>query len=140
MNKLQKPTRPRVVIADDHEHARIMTARLLSETHDIVGSAVNGQELLDITRDIQSDLVIVDVDMPVLSGLQALPLLVKQCPDSKIIVVTVTEDADLARHALALGANAFVIKSRLAKDLFSALVEVAAARNFVSPFRMESHN
>ena len=137
MNQKRKSPQ-RVVIADDHVHARHIIERLLVDTHYIVGSVADGRALIEIIQSVEPHLVVVDVDMPVLTGIQALPLIRCHCPDTDIIVVTVTEDKDLAKHALELGANAFVIKSRLAKDFDQALAAVASGRTFVSPFGMVS--
>lgn len=138
MKHKDKISPPRVVIADDHIHARQMIERFLVGTYDIVGSVGDGRALIEIVRAAEPNLVVVDVDMPVMTGIQALPLLRQYCPEANIVVMTVTEDEGLAKHALELGANAFVIKSRLAKDFDQALAAVALGRTFISSFGMAS--
>lgn len=133
MNAATVPPRLRAVIADDHERARTLISGLLAPTHQVVGAVEDGVQALEAARRLSPDLLLIDLDMPRLTGLEAVPPLRLACPRALIVIMTVSEDRSLAERALALGANAFVVKSRMAKDLAVAIAEAAAGRPFVSP-------
>ncbi len=124
---------PTAVIADDYANVRGAVTGLLAPTHEVVAAVGDGEALLEAAGSHRPDLLIVDINMPRVTGLQALPRLRALLPDALIIIITVTEDPALARQASALGANAFVLKSRLAKDLIRALSTAAEGDFYVSP-------
>ncbi|MCP4547879.1 MAG: response regulator transcription factor [bacterium] len=133
MCSIPKSGHPRAVIADDHAFVRRAVTGLLASTHEVVATVGDGEALLEAARNHEPDLLIVDINMPRLSGLEALPQLRSLLPNALIIIITVTEDQTLARQASALGANAFVLKSRLAKDLTRAMSAAAEGDIYVSP-------
>ncbi len=130
--------RPRAVIADDHESSRKMISTLLSRTHEVVAAVGDGEALLESAGDLAPDLIIVDVDMPRLTGIEALQRLRQQDSRALIMIVTVTEDRELALKALKLGANAFVVKSRLVRDFNNAISAATDGISFISPMGRKS--
>ncbi len=125
--------RTRVLLADDHE-AMLDRAKLLLEKElQVVGTVGDGQAALEAVAELNPDVLILDISMPVLSGIQAALLLKLTKSEVRIVFLTVHEDPDFAREALATGAQGFVVKPRLVTDLPVAIKEVLAGRSFVSP-------
>src|SRR5262245_19004448 len=96
--------------------------------------ASDGQSLIEKVEQLEPDLILLDISMPVLNGIEAARQLRSVGSRAKIIFLTVHEDADYVRGALLAGAQGYVVKSRLATDLRVALVDVLAGRTFVSAF------
>jgi DNA-binding NarL/FixJ family response regulator len=122
-----------VLLADDHADFRAATARLLASEFDVVETVGNGQAAVDDTSRLDPDLLVVDIGMPVLNGLQAARRLKAAGSRAKIVFLTVHDDADYVRAAQSAGGLGYVVKSRLASDLPIALREALAGRGFVSP-------
>jgi len=126
-------TKTRILLADDHPALLAETARLLGQEHDVVGTVADGLELLAAAKRLDPDLIVLDISMPGLGGFEAARRLKQTGCRSKLVFLTVWEDADFAREALALGADGYVVKSRLASDLIPAISEALAEHHFVSP-------
>ncbi len=125
--------RTRVLLADDHE-AMLDRAKLLLEKElQVVGTVGDGQAALEAVAELRPDVLILDISMPVLGGLQAALRLKQMKSKVRIVFLTVHEDPDFVREALAAGALGYVVKPRLATDLQVAIKEVLAGRSFVSP-------
>lgn len=127
------PHKPRILLADDHPALLAETARLLRQEHEVVGTVSNGVDLVEAAAQLDPDLIVLDISMPRLDGFGAAVRLKQSGCRSKLVFLTVWEDADFAREALALGGDAYVIKSRLATDLMPAVAEALAEHHFVSP-------
>jgi DNA-binding NarL/FixJ family response regulator len=125
--------RLRVLLADDNQRFRATTAQFLQAEFDIVKSFGDGQALLDEVRRLKPDIVLLDISMPVLDGIEAAQKLKAAGSPAKIIFLTMHEDPDHLDAALATGALGYVAKCRLVSDLLPALREVQAGRAFVSP-------
>jgi DNA-binding NarL/FixJ family response regulator len=132
-NPLITMKRMRVFLADDHEAVLRATAALLGPDFEIVGTATDGQSLIESTLRLKPDLLIVDISMPVLSGIEAIRRLRQTGATAKVVFLTVHDDPDFAQAAIAAGASGYVIKPRMASDLIPAIKEVLAGRSFVSP-------
>ena len=126
-------TRTRILLADDHAAALAQAAHVLGSQYEIAGTAANGLELLEAAERLDSDVIVLDISMPGLGGFEAARRLKQAGCRSKLVFLTVWEDADFVREAMAVGADAYVVKSRLASDLLLAVSEVLAGRKFVSP-------
>ena len=128
----------RDVLADDAPEMLDMVKHLLRKDCDIVGLAHNGEEALDAVARLDPDLVILDISMPLINGIQVARRLRERGHRAKVIFVTVHEDRDYIEAAWAAGALGYVLKSQLATDLMLALPEVLAGKTFSS--LLESKN
>src|SRR5215470_2895076 len=102
--------RPRVLLADDHVLMTEGLQSLLAGHVDLVGSAVDGRTLVDAAIRLKPDIVILDISMPVLNGIEAARQLRKRLPDTKLIFLTMHSDALYVREARRLGISAYVLK------------------------------
>ncbi len=103
----------RVIIGDDHQHAR-QAMRLILESDqmfEIVGEATHGKEVIQLTEELTPDLVLIDINMPVLDGLQATGILKERFPAIKIVIVTVSDDASDLFEAFKRGAQGYLLKN-----------------------------
>jgi DNA-binding NarL/FixJ family response regulator len=123
---------PRVVLADDAPEMLDLVKHLLGKDCDIVGLAHNGEEALDAVATLDPDLIILDISMPLIDGIQVARRLRERGHRAKIIFVTVHDDRDYVEAAWAAGALGYVFKSQLATDLMLALPEVLAGKAFSS--------
>ena len=125
--------RARVLLADDHEEFLAMEARLLEQDYDVVKEVNDGRSLLEEAARLEPDLLVLDISMPVLNGIEAAQQLQAAGCGARIVFLTVHDDPDYVRAALAVGALGYVVKCRLASDLLPAMKEALAGRSFVSP-------
>jgi len=123
----------RVLLADDHPHVLEKVTELLEPAYEIVGTAGDGQSLVNAAARLKPDILVIDVTMPVLDGIEAASRLKEDGSDSKIVFLTVHSDPDYARACLATGAFGFVVKARMSTDLLRAVKEALAGRIFISP-------
>jgi len=126
-------TQSRILLADDHPALLAETVDLLARDHEVVASVTNGLDLLEAAQRLDPDLIVLDNSMPGFNGFEAARRLNQAGCRSKLVFLTVWEDADFARQAMTLGASAYVVKSRLASDLPIAISETLAAHQFISP-------
>jgi DNA-binding NarL/FixJ family response regulator len=103
----------RILIGDDHEHARKAMRMIIESdpTFKIVGEAKNGQEVIQLTEQIMPDLILMDINMPVVNGLQATGIIKERFPYVKIVIVTVSDDASDLFEALKKGAQGYLLKN-----------------------------
>jgi DNA-binding NarL/FixJ family response regulator len=113
----------RLLIADDHALAREgVRAMLASETElEVIGEAQDGHEVLDLCRRLEPDLVLMDVRMPGVSGLDAAREIMVQCPATKVLMLTTYEDLDYLFEAVKAGAAGYVIKDATKRELVDAV-------------------
>jgi DNA-binding NarL/FixJ family response regulator len=116
-----------VLVADDHAMVREGMAEMLSLNEDIeiVAQAGDGREAIELARETSPDVVLLDVEMPVMGAQAALKQLLKLSPPPKVVIVTVFADRRLVRELLGLGASAFLAKSASSRDLLAAVRSVA---------------
>jgi DNA-binding NarL/FixJ family response regulator len=127
--------RARIVLADDHADFRICAAGFLEPEFELVASVGDGQALIRAAEENDPHLLLVDISMPVCDGFEAVRRLKSAGSCAKVVFVSVHQDQDFVRTALDLGADGYVLKSRLASDLIPALREALAGRKFVSASR-----
>ncbi len=125
--------RIRVVLADDHEPMLDRVAKLLITECDVVGTASDGRQAFEAAMDLKPDVIVLDISMPVMNGIETAHRLKKAGAEARIVFLTVHDDQDYAREALETGALGYVTKPRIASDLMAAINEVHAGRSFVSP-------
>jgi CheY-like chemotaxis protein len=118
--------RQQVLIADDHEMLRRGVRNTLQSEPDleICGEAVNGQDAVDKARELHPDLVILDINMPVLNGLVAVRQILRHCPNTKIIIFSVHDSDQTRQEIRAAGAHAFVSKGKVSHDLVRVVRDV----------------
>lgn len=126
-------TRTRVLLADDHRAVCDSVASLLELDFDVVGIVPNGRDLLIEAERLQPDVVVTDIAMPELDGIEAATRLRASNSTAKVIFLTVHDGAQIVRAGLAAGALGYVVKSRLTTDLIPAIHEVLAGHRFISP-------
>ena len=124
-----------ILIVDDHVVIRKGLRVLLSVKPGwkIVGEACNGREAIESARTLQPDLIITDISMPQLNGLDAIPRLLRAAPNTRIVVLSTHDEEDLIQIALRVGASAFVLKSDAEQNLLRAVEHVFKGKTFVSP-------
>jgi DNA-binding NarL/FixJ family response regulator len=125
--------RVRVLLADDHEDFLAVEARLLEPEFDVIEKVGDGRASVEAVARLGPDLLVLDIAMPVMNGIEAARQLHASRSPVKIVFLSVHDDPDYVRAALAAGALGYVVKCRLASDLLLALREVWAGRSFVSP-------
>ncbi len=126
-------TRPRVLLADDHRLLREAFARLLEPDCEVVGAVGDGRDLLDAAPRLRPDVVVLDVAMPLMNGLDAARELKRVMPEVKVIFLTMNEDPDLAAEAFRVGASGFLLKHAAAAELVQAIQEVSRGRAYITP-------
>jgi DNA-binding NarL/FixJ family response regulator len=123
----------RVLLADDHPEILTQTDGVLAGQFEVVGSVANGVDLIKAAAQLDPDVVVLDITMPGLDGIEAACRLKQSGCRAKLVFLTVHEDSDYVRAALRAGGSAYVIKARLASDLVSAVHEALEGNRFVSP-------
>jgi DNA-binding NarL/FixJ family response regulator len=125
--------RPRVLLADDHTLMLDGIKLMLQPEFDLVGSVEDGQELLRMASKHKPDVILVDISMPLLNGIDAARQLRKVLPSAKLIFVTMHADPDYVTEAFRLGASGYVLKRAAATELLTAIHEVLRGNKYVSP-------
>jgi DNA-binding NarL/FixJ family response regulator len=128
----------RVVLADDHTLVLEAFSILLSPDVDIVGTASDGRELIKIVRELKPDIVVTDISMPNLNGVDACMKLLKLAPKTKIIFLTVLNDPDVVAEVIRAGAKGYLLKSSASSELLQAIKAVAAGRTYITPLVTDS--
>jgi DNA-binding NarL/FixJ family response regulator len=125
--------RPRVLLADDHRLLREAFAQLLESGCEVVGAVADGRAVLDLAPVLRPDIVVLDIAMPLLNGLDAARQLMREMPAVKVIFLTVSEDPDLAAEAFRAGASGYLLKNSAASELLRAIEEVSQGRSYLTP-------
>ena len=125
--------RPSILIADDHRLFAESLRSMLSSSYDTVGIASNGRELTELAARHKPDLIVTDLSMPLLNGLDAVQILADMGLRSKVIVVTMHLDVNLAVQVFRAGASAFVLKTSTGDEFREALQTGAARWMLTSP-------
>jgi two-component system, NarL family, response regulator NreC len=124
-----------VVLVDDHAVVR-SGLRLLLDTQDdidVVGEAGNAKEAVFRTRALKPDVILLDIVMPGESGIEALPKLLKEAPETRVLVLSMQDDPSYVREAFAAGASGYVLKEAVDEEVVSAVREIAGGGRYVHP-------
>jgi DNA-binding NarL/FixJ family response regulator len=124
----------RIVIADDHIIVRQGIRRMIEEIGglEVVGEAGDGLELLNTAKDLTPNMIILDISMPNLRGIEAIRELKTICPDVKVLMLTMHKDMELLRHCISSGADGYMLKEDSDTELIAAVREVRQGRIYVS--------
>jgi DNA-binding NarL/FixJ family response regulator len=126
-------TRPRVLLADDHTLLLGAFEKLLSGECEIVGQVGDGRALVAAAESLKPDLIVLDISMPLLNGLEAGRQIKQKQRNVKLVFLTMNEDADLAAEAFRAGASAYLLKRSVASELLTAIREVMQGRSYITP-------
>jgi DNA-binding NarL/FixJ family response regulator len=130
-------TRPRVLLADDHTLLLGAFEKLLSGECEIVGQVGDGRALVAAAENLKPDLIVLDISMPLLNGLEAGRQIKQKLRNVKLVFLTMNEDADLAAEAFRAGASAYLLKRSVASELLTAIREVMQGRSYITPLMAE---
>jgi len=125
--------RTRILIADDHKMFAQGLQSLLEEEFDLLGIVADGQALVDTALVLNPDILLVDISMPVLNGLDAVRLLKGQGSSARVIFLTMHADDRLLAEAFRCGGVAYVLKQSAGEDLLHAIKQVLAGQKYVTP-------
>jgi DNA-binding NarL/FixJ family response regulator len=127
-------TRKRVLVADDLAPVLSTAAALLRESFDVVGTVSDGGAALEATLKLKPDLVVLDISMPVMSGIEVAEELKRQGNKAKVVFLTIHEDHDMVKTCRAAGGLGYVIKVLMDSDLIPAMNDALAGHIFTSHF------
>jgi DNA-binding NarL/FixJ family response regulator len=125
--------RPKVLIADDHAMLRAAFQKLLEQECDVVGCVADGRALLDAAQKLKPDIIVLDIAMPLLNGLDAGYQVKRMMPNVKLIFLTVNEDPEVTRQAFRMGASGYLVKNSAASELSQAIQNVMCGRCYITP-------
>ena len=123
----------RILLADDHVIVLEALKKLVESRWRVVGTATDGRSLITAAEKLLPDVVVADINMPNLNGMEACDQLKKKLPETKIIFLTVNEDAQMAEEAIRRGASGYLLKKAAASELFKAIQTAMAGRIYVTP-------
>lgn len=129
--------KPRVLLADDHALILGAFEKLLAGECDVVGQVGDGRALVTAVEALNPDVVVLDISMPLLNGLEAGRQIKQKSRNVKLVYLTMNEDPDLAAEAFRVGASGYLLKSSAASELTTAIREVAQGRTYITPLVAE---
>ena len=130
-------SRARVLLADDHVIFLDALTKLLESEFEVVGAATDGRALVSQASDLKPDVVVLDIGMPLLNGLDAGQQVKARRPEVRLIFLTQNQDADLAAEAFRRKASGYLLKNSAATELVTAIREAMRGRTYVSPLIAE---
>ncbi len=125
--------RCRVLLADDHTLLLEAFAKMLEHDYSVVGTVSDGRALLSAAAELMPDVIILDIAMPLLNGLDAARKLKKTMPKVKLIFLTMNEDPNVANEAFRAGASGYLLKTSALSELSKAIQEALGGRSYVTP-------
>src|SRR6476661_1500053 len=126
-------SRPRVLLADDHALLLGAFEKLLAGEFDVVGQVSDGRALVAEADKLRPDVIVLDISMPLLNGLEAGRQIKQKLRNVKLVFLTMNEDADLAAEAFRAGASAYLLKRSATSELPAAIREVMQGRSYITP-------
>jgi DNA-binding NarL/FixJ family response regulator len=125
----------RVMLADDHILVRRGVRRILEENAklDVVGEVGDGLELLNALNKTDANMIILDVSMPNLRGIEAIPEIRRIRPEAKVLILTMHKDEEYLYQAISAGADGYLLKEDAEKELFSAIESIQSGKIYISP-------
>lgn len=131
----EKAEKTRVVLADDHQLFREGVKRILDleEDMEVVAECSDGEEVTAVCRELQPDVVLMDINMPNVNGVEATQCLRDSCPNTRVIVLSIHDDEAYVFETLRLGASGYLLKDMEAEDLIEAVRMVASGNAYIHP-------
>ena len=126
-------SRPRILIADDHNLVAELCKRLLETEFDVVGVVVDGRALVRAAGELRPDVIVLDIAMPVLNGLDAGQQIKKSLPAVKLVYLTMNPDVEVAAEAFRRGAHGYLLKTCAAGELVLGVREALRGKSYMSP-------
>ena len=126
--------RPRIIVADDHDAMLDTVLSLLRPDFDVVGTVNNGKDLIREAHRLQPDVIVLDITMPVLNGIEAAHKIHEAGSTARLVFLTVHEESSFVNACFDEGALGYVTKARLRTDLIPAIRDAISGRHFISPF------
>jgi DNA-binding NarL/FixJ family response regulator len=126
-------SRPRVLLADDHRMVAEGVKSLLEEEFELTAVVEDGRELIEAARRLRPDVIVADISMPHLSGIEAMGQLKRDNPEVRVVFLTMHKDVAYARRALEAGASGYVLKHSAQAELFLAVRAALDGKIFISP-------
>ncbi|MEW6441690.1 MAG: response regulator transcription factor [bacterium] len=125
-----------IILADDHTLLRKGLKKILAEKAylEVIGEATDGMELLELLKKSSPDMVVLDISMPHLRGLEALHEIRILCPAVKVLVLTMHKDKTYLVQAISAGADGYLLKEDADTELFTAIETIRRGRTYISPF------
>jgi two-component system, NarL family, response regulator NreC len=129
------PAKTSILLADDHAVVRNGFRHILEAEwdFDVVGEASNGREALALTESLRPDVVVMDVTMPELNGIEATRRITKSCPKTRILALSMHKDSVYVREILRAGARGYLLKDSSQKDFLAAVRAIALGKGWLSP-------
>jgi DNA-binding NarL/FixJ family response regulator len=132
------PSRARVIVADDHTLVAELCRNLLVSEFQVVATVSNGRALVRAATELKPDVIVVDVAMPILNGLDAGEQVKKILPATKLVYLTMNPDPEVAAEAFRRGASGYLLKTCATSELMTAVRNVLKGKSYLSP-RIPSH-
>lgn len=132
-------SRPRILLADDHVALAKALAGVVEGEFELVGMVHDGGSLLKAAREFRPEVIVADISMPVLNGLEVLRQLKREGTTAKIVLTTANEDPQLAAVALLEGASGYVLKHSAGEELITAIHEAIKGSIYVTPRLMKDN-
>lgn len=133
MSEILTGKKPRLLMADDHSIMLAGLRKLVEDTCDVVGAVEDGRALVEAAERLRPDLILVDISMPLLNGLDAARQIKKSVPDAKLIFLTMHASPVFATEALQAGASGYLLKQSAASELPRAIETVLRGQTYLTP-------
>lgn len=131
---MKNQIKPKIIIVDDHDMFRdgIKSMLILDEIADVIADASNGKQFLELLNEYTPDVVLMDIDMPIMNGIEATQKAVEICPELKVLVLTMFGEEKYYVEMIDAGAKGFVLKSSNKSELIKAIVDVSNGQSYFS--------
>jgi DNA-binding NarL/FixJ family response regulator len=125
----------RIILADDHYLIRNGIKTMIAQEPgiEVIAEAADGQELMEILKEHRPDMVILDISMPQISGIEALKQIHELYPEIRVLILTMHDNAQYCSHAFSAGAHGYLLKDDSATELLPAILQVRRGEDYVSP-------
>jgi DNA-binding NarL/FixJ family response regulator len=130
--RLDEPARARILLAEDHPASADLLRALLQSEFDVVASVGDGRALLTAAAALAPDVIVTDIGMPVVDGLEAAREILRRSPDARVVFVTVDSNPEVVQRGMAMGALGYVLKGAAGEELVAAVQSALRGTRYVS--------